>query len=58
MNGEISQTEYRQTVLFTAMSEAEHKTLDEDFIPRYINQAVRCQVAQDKQCHIGEYNDE
>lgn len=47
VNGEISQAEYRETVLFTAMSEDERKTLDEEFIPRYISQAVKCQADLD-----------
>ena len=47
VNGEISQAEYRQTVLFTAMSEDERKALDEEFIPRYISQAVKCQADLD-----------
>lgn len=47
VNGEISQAEYRETVLFTAMSEDERKALEDEFIPRYINQAFRCQVTLD-----------
>ena len=45
VNEEISQSEYRDIVLFSAISEVERKTLEEEFIPHYINLAVRCQRA-------------
>lgn len=41
VKGEISQAEYRDTVLFTALSDEERKVLEE-CIPRYIAQAIAC----------------
>jgi hypothetical protein len=41
----ITQEEYRNTVLSTAMSERERTLLEAVFIPRSINQALKCQQA-------------
>ena len=41
----ITQEEYRNTVLSTAMSESERTLLEAVFIPRSINQALKCQQA-------------
>ena len=41
----ITQEEYRNIVLSTAMSEYERTLLEDVFIPRFINQALKCQQA-------------
>ena len=46
VNEEISQAEYRDIILFTALSDAEKAVLEER-IPRDIQRARRCQITKE-----------